>query len=223
MILVDDKYSISYPIAILFDWDNTLVDSWPAIYQAMHHTFIKYGRKPWTLDEVKTNVHRSVRDALPFLFPDNWEEVAKVYRQHYKDFSTNLAVLPNVEDTLDLTKTKQIYTALISNKRTDMLVSEVERFNFTQYFKKVIGSGDLPKDKPSPIMVHVALEDSGISSGNHVWFIGDSVTDMETAYNSGCTPVFFGEDDYKSDRYLHCRPKIYFQTHKQLASYLKGL
>lgn len=220
--MTEDNIVIPLPKAILFDWDNTIVDSWNAIYKAINSTLVKYGRNPWTFEEVKQNVHRSLRDSFPVIFPVNWQEVATVYRQYYRDFSKeDLEVLPNARETLDLIREKNLYTALISNKKADILNIEVKHFDFTQYFEKIIGAGDLSEDKPSPITIETALRGTGIPVDKNVWFVGDSLTDMETAYNAGCVAVFFGDDDYKSERYAHCKPHLSFNTHKELISYLK--
>lgn len=37
------------PKAIIFDWDNTLVDSWPVIQHAIDHTMVEMGKEPWGL------------------------------------------------------------------------------------------------------------------------------------------------------------------------------
>ena len=62
------------PKALLFDWDNTLVESWDAIHHALVVTFEAMGHEPWSLDETKARVRRSLRDAFPALFGTRWEE-----------------------------------------------------------------------------------------------------------------------------------------------------
>ena len=44
------------PRAILFDWDNTLVDSWGTIHEALVRTFTADGPAAWTLAETKARV-----------------------------------------------------------------------------------------------------------------------------------------------------------------------
>ena len=41
------------PSALLFDWDNTLIDSWATIHLALEETFQAFGREAWTLEELK--------------------------------------------------------------------------------------------------------------------------------------------------------------------------
>ena len=58
------------PRAMLFDWDNTLVDTWPTIVECYHDTFTALGQTPWTADEVRDRAHGSLRDVFPSLFGD---------------------------------------------------------------------------------------------------------------------------------------------------------
>jgi len=41
------------PRAVLFDWDNTLIDSWPVIHESLNATLTAYGLDPWTMDETR--------------------------------------------------------------------------------------------------------------------------------------------------------------------------
>ena len=53
------------PDAVLFDWDNTLVDSWPIIHAALNDTFDTFDKKRWSLSETKRKVKHSLRDSFP--------------------------------------------------------------------------------------------------------------------------------------------------------------
>ena len=56
------------PRAILFDWDNTLVDSWPTILDALNTTFEAFDMAPWSMIEARERVRHSMRDSFPKLF-----------------------------------------------------------------------------------------------------------------------------------------------------------
>ena len=79
------------PRAILFDWDNTLVDSWPTILDALNATFEAYDMAPWTLDQARIRVRKSMRDSYPELFGDRWEEAGQVFYRHFS--AIHLAML----------------------------------------------------------------------------------------------------------------------------------
>ena len=182
------------PKAIIFDWDNTLVDSWPIIYNALVETFEYMGSKPWSLDETKERVGKSMRDQFPDLFGERWEEAGKIYHKSYKDrHLRDLITFPQAQELLEFLHSKDLYLAVVSNKQGSVLRTEAEHIGLASYFDKLVGATDAERDKPHPDPVLLALKGSGIEAGKHVWFIGDSVTDVECALNSNCTPIFYGD------------------------------
>lgn len=60
--------ALTAPRAVLFDWDNTLVDSWQIIHEALHETFVAFDREPWTIEQTKAWVRHSMREAFPKAF-----------------------------------------------------------------------------------------------------------------------------------------------------------
>ena len=185
---------LTKPKAILFDWDNTLVNTWPIIHQALHNTFLAIGQEPWDLETVKRRVARSMRDSFPQIFGEKWEEVGEIYQQEFRNMHLDrLEALPEAGLTLEFLAGKPVCLAVVSNKRGENLRKESTHISWDKYFSKIIGATDTPNDKPAPDPVYAALEGSGLAAGNEVWFIGDSVVDMECAHRAGCTPIFFGE------------------------------
>ncbi|MEQ9115907.1 MAG: HAD-IA family hydrolase [Rickettsiales bacterium] len=222
MKYIDKTIKLETPEVIIFDWDNTLVDAWPLIYKAMVEAFKKYDKEPWSLEETKINVHRALREMLPKLFPNNWQEVGDYYRKVYKKNMELLKPLPNVEKMLKLLNEKDIKVALVSNKKAYLVRKEVELLGWTKYFQSVMGSGDLDVDKPDPKTVVITLEKLSASSAKKVWFVGDSVTDMETAYASESLPVFYGPEDFNNDRFKNCFPKVHISGYKELIAFIQS-
>ena len=72
MSFIPDISHLKRPDAIIFDWDNTLVDTWPVIHAALFETFTAMGHVPWTLEETKARVALSMRESFPKLFGDRW-------------------------------------------------------------------------------------------------------------------------------------------------------
>ena len=67
------------PRAILFDWDNTLVNTWPTIVECYQDTFTALGMTPWTATEVQDRAHGSLREVFPTLFGARAGEAEKVF------------------------------------------------------------------------------------------------------------------------------------------------
>lgn len=207
------------PKAIIFDWDNTLVDTWPLIHLALTETMQAMGHEPWSLEVTKKQVHLSMREAFPILFGERWQEAAMIYQRNYRQPRTleKLTSLPFVEELLTtLKKQPSLLVSIVSNKMGDFLRKEVQHLQWNEYFYKVIGAQDAKEDKPSIAPLLLALEGSNIQLNKEVWFVGDSLTDMECAHNAGCTPIFYGEDDPTHSRYAHCPPLVHYKNHLPL-------
>ena len=90
------------PRAILFDWDNTLVDTWPTIVECYHDTFTALGHAPWTAQQVKDRAHGSLRDAFPALFGDRAGEAEKVFYETFlRIHLERLTPLPGAAELLE--------------------------------------------------------------------------------------------------------------------------
>lgn len=185
------------PRAVIFDWDNTLVDSWPAIAAAINHTRAAMGVETWPIEKIRTVCTRAARDIFPQWFGDDWKRAYDIYYRGFDEIrrSRDITTLPGARDLLDWLKGQSIPSFVVSNKRGDYLRLEVERLKWEGYFVAVAGAQDAPSDKPSREHVDFALASSGVVAGADVWFIGDSETDVLCAQNAGCTPVFIGSDE----------------------------
>jgi phosphoglycolate phosphatase len=187
--------SFSLPRAIIFDWDNTLVDSWDAIGEAMNHTRQSFGLSQWVPAEVRANCTRAARDSFPEWFGAEWE---KAYAVYYKDFDDvrckrDIQALPGAYELLQWLKARNIPSFVVSNKRGDYLRLEADKLKWNDLFVAIAGAQDAPRDKPAREHVDYALANSGLVADASIWFVGDSETDMLCARNSGCTPVFIGD------------------------------
>lgn len=181
------------PEAILFDWDNTLVDTWPIIHRSLQNTFAAMGREPWTMEETRARVSRSLRDSFPELFGDKWEEAGEIYGKSYRSLHlSGLAAMPHAADLLKHASQAGIYMAVVSNKQGKTLREEAAHMGWNGFFSKLVGALDTPRDKPHPEPLIASLEGSALKPGAHVWFVGDTLVDMECALATGCTPVFYG-------------------------------
>jgi phosphoglycolate phosphatase len=183
------------PRAILFDWDNTLVDSWAMIHHAMTATFQALGQRPWTLEECRLNVRKSARDSFPELFGDRAEEATAVfYRTYEADHLAQLRALPGAGEMLHaLAAADDLLLGVVSNKRGKLLRLEAAELGWDKYFQSLVGAADAERDKPAREVVDFALAGSGIAAGPEVWFVGDTDIDVLCARNSGCTAILVRE------------------------------
>jgi phosphoglycolate phosphatase len=212
------------PRALLFDWDNTLVDSWPVIHDALQQTLTAMGHLPWTLEQSKARVRLSLRDSFPVLFGTRWEEARQIYLDAFlANHLERLAALPGAAQLLEHLQAAGFYLGVVSNKTGPVLRREAERLGWSRYFTRLVGATDAAADKPDPAPIRMALEGSGIAAGPEVWYVGDTAVDMECALNAGCRPVLVGPAKPADAEFASHRPHLAFDDCSALFLHFRTL
>lgn len=200
--------SLPKPRAVIFDWDNTLVNTWPIIHDALNKTFMELDKPLWDFEQTKARVRKSMRDSFPEIFGENWQKAGAMYQANYRaSHLERLEELPLARSVIEEVKKLGIYSVIVSNKRGENLRKEAEHIGWSGLFDNITGADDAMRDKPFADPVNLALSGSGITTGGDVWFIGDSEIDLECAKNTGCTAILYGEDarnnkDYTATHYF---------------------
>ena len=212
------------PKAIIFDWDNTLVDSWPVIHDALNHTFRAFGLVEWTVAETHARVRKSMRDSFPGLFGDEWERAGEVFYTRYDQIHADrISPTPGAEALLHALCERKVYQAVVSNKKGHYLRKEAENLGWTGFFSELVGALDAEQDKPSTAPVEMALRGAGISPGPEVWFVGDADIDLECATAAGCVPILVRGTAPASGEFSTHPPTHHFLDCEMLCKYLNTL
>ena len=178
------------PKAIIFDWDDTLIDNWQAIHAALNLTLNTMGHERWSFEKTKSNVRRSMRDSFPGLFGDRWEEAADIFLSAMQsNHLETIKVLDGVPEMLASLKSAGIFLGIVSNKNGKLLRQEAEFLGWTTNFGTIIGATDAERDKPDPAPIYLLLSQNRFSSGEDIWYVGDAPSDMECAHRAGVLPV----------------------------------
>jgi phosphoglycolate phosphatase len=215
------------PRAILFDWDNTLVDSWATIHDALNFLMRAMDKPEWSLAETRERVRLSLRESFPLHFGERWEEAREIYLDRFRAIHLDrLTALPGREAMLRSLAEAGIYLGIVSNKTGALLRREVERLGWAGFFGSVVGAGDAAADKPACEPVHLALSESGVMPGEEVWFVGDTAIDMQCAQNTGCVAVLLGApsnpEEYNRE-FIRFAPHLSFNDGVSLFRSLEGL
>lgn len=214
----------SRPKAIIFDWDNTLIDSWVVIQDALNATFREFGVSEWTLEQTKARVAKSMRDSFPELFGAEWEAAGKAFYAHFAAIHLDrLTPLPGAADMLAELSEMGIYLGVVSNKTGKLLRLEAQKLGWDKFFGNIVGATDAPRDKPAKDPVMMVLDGSGIEPGRDVWFAGDARIDMECALNAGCTPVLVRAEPPLNGEFDGALPTLYLDTPQGLSKLAKNL
>ena len=209
------------PRAIVFDWDNTLVDSWPLIHESYAATHRALDLPQLSMEELRATAHESLRDRFPRLYGARWEEARQVYLQTFlARHLDRLTPLEGVAPALGRLQAAGVYMCLVSNKVGVTLRAEVAHLGWQGYFGAVVGSGDAAADKPDVAPVVMALAAGGLAPTAETWFVGDSPVDLECAHRSGCLPVLVAGNGYSEADVMAFPPRIHLAAAHDLVSYL---
>ncbi len=181
------------PEAILWDWDNTLVDGWAAMTAAVNVAFAAFAMPAWTEAEMRARAVGSIRDTFPDIFgPRLAARAGHIPRRiRWRAHDQDLRAMPGAQAALSAGSAWP--QGIVSNKSGSYLRREVAHLGWNNHFATVIGAGDAVADKPHPAPIWHALTAIGMRPGRAVWFVGDTESDMRAALAAGCTAVLLGD------------------------------
>ncbi|WP_090018764.1 HAD family hydrolase [Limimonas halophila] len=198
------------PRAVIFDWDNTLVDSWVILHRALCATLTAMGREPWSMAETQARLRHSVRDGFPALFGERADEAEAVFYEAFEaEAEAGLEPLPGAGALLAALTERGIAAGVLSNKRGEHLRREVGWLGWDTHFTRVVGAGDAARDKPAIEAVRAAIPDDGGPDAT-VWLAGDTDIDLQAGRVAGCTPVLVRAEPPGADEFADAPPELYF-------------
>lgn len=172
--------------AVLFDFDGTLIDSYPAIAASVNFIRRQHGAPPLSIAEVKEHVGRGPDYLLAHTVP-GYQKVTDVarYREHHPTVMfEGTILLPGAADTLARLHADGKRLGLCSNKPRLFSGRLLEHLGVATYFDIVLGPEDVARPKPAPDMLRAALERLMLPA-DRVLYIGDMTVDIETARAAG--------------------------------------
>jgi phosphoglycolate phosphatase len=209
------------PRALLWDWDNTLVDAWGGVQAGMNAALGAFGMPPWTREEVRARARLALAEAFPKLFGAEWERARDIfYAEVRATHLQHIAPLPGIAEALEAAL--PLPQGVVSNKQGPILRVEARHLGWERYFGSLVGAGDTPKGKPDPMPVLLALSRLGIAPGKEVWFLGDTAVDMQAARAAGCSAVLMGDAEHDGG-VANTLPDAAFADGHALAAQLRHL
>jgi phosphoglycolate phosphatase len=187
---------------IAFDLDGTLADTAPDIAAALNRMLDALGRDTLPQDAIRDMVGGGARSlverALALTGGARAELVDRglpLYLDFYAaDVCVGTRPYPGVAQALDALAADGAALALCTNKVERLTHALVAALGWQKRFASVVGGDTLPTRKPDPAMLHRAI---ALAGGGPALFVGDSITDADTARAAGVpfVAVSFGFSD----------------------------
>ena len=183
---------LAKPEAVFFDWDGTLVDSFDLLHAAHNYTRTQLGIEPFTKDVFKSYFGQPREKLYAEIYGQENIETAKGYFEAYvlEHHVTGLKPVEGAEAVLDVLRKLQVPCGVVTNKKRELVESEIRHYGWEDYFVSVVGAGEAEADKPSAAPLFLAIERSGLDiSAKKTWFIGDTDNDLKCAEGAECISV----------------------------------
>ncbi|AGH48028.1 MULTISPECIES: phosphoglycolate phosphatase [Sphingomonas] len=199
---------IDFPFAVVaFDLDGTLADTAPDLTAALNHALGRMGRPPIPAEDVRHMVGHGARALLQkglsatgevneALIEEGFPILLDYYYAHIADHTRPF---DGLEAALDTLAARGVKLAICTNKLEGLSRELVDALGWQDRFVALVGGDTLPVRKPDPAPLLEAIARAG---GGRAAFVGDSITDTDTARAAGipCVAVTFGFSDRPVDQ-----------------------
>ena len=177
------------PQAVVFDFDYTLADSSRAVVACVAAAFEAMGLPAAAWDDIRRTIGLSLPDTLARLAGEEVRPRAEEFRAHFRRRSDQVMadwteLLPGARSCIERLRGRGMKLAIVSTKFRFRIEDTLRREALAGSFATIIGGDDVTFCKPDPRGLLLAAERLEVDPCE-VLYVGDSVTDAETARSAG--------------------------------------
>ncbi|MFU2181226.1 HAD-IA family hydrolase [Streptococcus pluranimalium] len=185
----------------IWDFDGTLVDSYPAILESLEATY-QHFQIPFDRVAVENYIlEKSTGDLLLDLeknYGVSFEELKKKQSVEQAARDDSIVLMPGAKEVLEWTKQEGIQNFIYTHKGATT-ESVLQRLGISDYFTEVITSADGFKRKPHSEAIDFLISTYGLAPQSTV-YIGDRYLDMALAKIAGIQSLNLNQPSDSSNR-----------------------
>jgi HAD superfamily hydrolase (TIGR01549 family) len=168
---------------VVFDWDGTLLDSFPAGYRAsvtvLRHFGIDVDRRRF-LETYSPNWYDSYQ--MLGVPETEWDNADRLWRETYREQTS--ALFPFVKAMLETLRAGGLDLGLVTSGDRERVLRELDRTGLDEMFSAVVCFEDTPEKKPHPAPLARGLDKLGASASSTV-YVGDRPEDILMGRRAG--------------------------------------
>ena len=175
--------------AVLFDFDYTLADSSPGVVDCIQFAFHRMGLPRAPANRIRRTIGLSVPETLVDLAGERLrcrsDEFRRLFRERADQvMAANTAVFDTAAPALEWLREQGVKTGIVSTKFRYRIESILAREGLSEMVDVIVGGEDVEREKPDPAGLSAAVERLEVAPAAAL-YVGDSLTDAETARRAG--------------------------------------
>ena len=192
---MDKKMDKNTNVGVLFDLDGTLADTSLDIIESINKVLKSYDLPVCDHDLIKTYISDGLFAMLQQATMQSASNGLELHKMHfmalknYNDLNGKHSVLfDGIADMLSWLDESNINYGIVTNKQAKYAEPLVEKLGLADKVKTVVSGDTCSKPKPSAEPMFLAAKALGVDPAR-IFFLGDAITDVQAAHNSGMSAV----------------------------------
>ncbi len=187
---------------IIFDLDGTLIDSSSGVIASTNFALTQLGQPSRSPEEIKRFIGHPLEEMFGSFTDAPMDKLIEKFHEKAREtMVASATALPGTEEIVKLLYQARYHLAVATTKYLNHTQGIIDKMGWSQYFEATASGDEVPRVKPAPDLVRLAMERLGASAGNTV-MVGDTVNDIEAARAAGIAVIAvrspFGDDDLNS-------------------------
>lgn len=175
--------------SVIFDFDYTLADSSEGVIECANYALGQMELPTATDDAIRRTIGLSLPHTLAALVGEEHADLGEEFMRLFLGRASEIMpeaslVYEFVPSLLDTISSRDIKVGIVSSGRRRRISAALRRYGLDRRFGVIVGGEDVKELKPNPTGLLRAIELLSTPK-EHCLYVGDSVTDAETARRAG--------------------------------------
>lgn len=192
----------SYKVYIL-DFDGTLVDSAPSLYEPLKIGLSAIGLSPKP-EEIEECIHHALIQSMHRFGVYEEDRIRKFVEVFHEEYSKEkylrmIKLFPEVPSFLEEGAKRGYRFGLVSGNEVSHIRKVLARFGLDRYFETFVGGDANRRPKPFPDPLYEAFKAFPDVDRKDIVYVGDSLQDIQCAKNANIDGLLLSRDGAYAD------------------------